>query len=49
MLLNRNISLGKDGPSNSVGDVAPNVGSPLQAGGPMLPRGETDMLIKVLY
>ncbi|KAM2544548.1 hypothetical protein TB1_016219 [Malus domestica] len=44
MLLNR--GLGKDGLANSVGDVVPNIGSPLQAGGPILPRGDTDMLIK---
>lgn len=49
ILNNRNMGLGKDGPSNSAGDVVPNVGSPLQAGGPLLPRGDTDMLIKVLY
>ncbi|KAM1224792.1 hypothetical protein ACFX2G_044589 [Malus domestica] len=45
MLMSR--SLGKDGLTNSVGDVVPNMGSPLQAGGPILPRGDTDMLIKV--
>lgn len=49
LLNNRNMGLGKDGLSNSVGEVVPNVGSPLQAGGPMLPRPDTDMLIKVLY
>lgn len=37
--------MGKDGLQNSIGDVVPNVGSPLQAG---VARGETDMLIKVL-
>ena len=42
------MSLGKDGLSNSVGDV-PNVGSPLQAGCPVLPRADTDMLIKVIH
>lgn len=47
LLNNRGIGLVKDGVSNSVGDVVPNVGSPLQAGGPVLPRGDTDMLIKV--
>ncbi|KAJ9702488.1 hypothetical protein PVL29_004299 [Vitis rotundifolia] len=46
LLNNRNMSLGKDGPSNSIGDV-PNVGSPLQAGCPVLPRGDTEMLIKL--
>ncbi|KAM0973715.1 hypothetical protein ACFX2I_016884 [Malus domestica] len=45
MLLNP--GLGKDGLANSVGDVVPNIGSPLQAGVPILPRGDTDMLIKL--
>ncbi|PRQ18664.1 hypothetical protein RchiOBHm_Chr7g0208541 [Rosa chinensis] len=43
------MGLGKDGLSNSVGDVVPNVGSPLQAAGSMMPRGDTDMLMKWLY
>lgn len=49
MLLNNNrpMGLGKDGLSNSVGDVVPNVSS-LQAGSPLIPRGDTDMLMKVL-
>ncbi|XP_062101046.1 transcriptional corepressor LEUNIG isoform X2 [Humulus lupulus] len=48
LLSNRNLGLVKDGLSNSVGDVVPNVGSPLQgSGGPVLPRGDTDMLIKL--
>lgn len=47
LLNNRNMSVVKDGLSNSVGDAVPNVGSPLQAGGPVLPRGDTDVLIKV--
>ncbi|WRX33310.1 WD40 repeat - like 10 [Theobroma cacao] len=48
MLLNNNrtMGLGKDSLSNSVGDVVPNV-SPLQAGSPLMPRGDTDMLIKL--
>ena len=47
MLLNSRIS--KDGLSNSVGDVVPNVGSPLQAGSPLLQRGDnTEMMLKVL-
>ncbi|GAB4832926.1 hypothetical protein Ancab_006946 [Ancistrocladus abbreviatus] len=46
MLLNRNMGLGKDGQLNPVGEVVPNVGSPVQVGCPVLPRGETDMLIK---
>jgi len=49
MLLNtRNMGVGKDGLSNPVGDVVSNVGSPLQAGGPPFPRGDTDMLMKVI-
>ncbi|PRQ40275.1 hypothetical protein RchiOBHm_Chr4g0434291 [Rosa chinensis] len=47
LLNNRSMGLGKDGLSNSVGDVVPNVGSPLQAAGSMMPRGDTDMLMKV--
>lgn len=47
MLLNSRMA--KDGLSNSVGDVVPNVGSPLQAGSPLLPRGDnTDVILKVL-
>lgn len=41
------MNLGKDGPSNSIGDV-PNVGSPLQPGCAVLPRGDTEMLMKVI-
>lgn len=47
LLNNRSMNLGKDGLSNSVGDVVPNVGSPLPAGGHLLPRGDTDVLIKL--
>ncbi|KAG6770686.1 hypothetical protein POTOM_026375 [Populus tomentosa] len=47
LLNNRNMSIGKDGLTNSVGDVIPNVGSPLQTGGPLLSRGDPDMLMKV--
>jgi len=42
------MGVGKDGLSNPVGDVVSNVGSPLQAGGPPFPRGDTDMLMKVI-
>ncbi|XP_050938176.1 transcriptional corepressor LEUNIG isoform X2 [Cucumis melo] len=46
MLLNSRMA--KDGLSNSVGDVVPNVGSPLQAGSPLLPRGDnTDVILKI--
>ncbi|XVE98242.1 hypothetical protein REPUB_Repub03eG0088800 [Reevesia pubescens] len=48
MLLNNQImGLGKDGPLNSFGDVVPKVGSPMQVGCPALPRGDTDMLVKL--
>jgi len=47
LLNNRNMGLGKDALTNSVGDVVPNVGSPLQAGAPLLTRGDTDMLLKL--
>lgn len=46
---NRSMSLGKDGLTNPAGDVVPNIGSPLQAGCPVLPRGDPDMLLKVLF
>ncbi|MED6218716.1 hypothetical protein PIB30_029039 [Stylosanthes scabra] len=46
LLNNRSMSLNKDGLSNPV-DVVPNVGSPLQGGGPPFPRGDTDMLMKL--
>ncbi|KAJ4957815.1 hypothetical protein NE237_024926 [Protea cynaroides] len=46
-LNNRNLALGKDGLSNSVGEVVPNVGSPMQTACPVLPRGgDTEMLMK---
>lgn len=48
LLNNRNMVLGKDGLSNSVGDVVSNVGSPLQAGCNVLPR-DPDVLIKVSF
>ncbi|XP_013656292.2 transcriptional corepressor LEUNIG [Brassica napus] len=47
LLNNRSMSLGKDGLGGSVGDVLPNVGSSLQPGGTLLPRGDTDMLLKL--
>ncbi|CAH2077198.1 unnamed protein product [Thlaspi arvense] len=47
LLNNRSMSLGKDGLGSSVGDVLPNVGSSLQPGGPLLARGDTDMLLKL--
>jgi len=47
LLNNRSIVLGKDGQSNSVGDVIPNVGSPVQSACTVMPRADTEMLIKV--
>ncbi|CAK7353500.1 unnamed protein product [Dovyalis caffra] len=47
LLSNRNMGLGKDGLTNSVSDVVPNVGSPLQSGSTLMPRGDPDMLIKL--
>ncbi|XP_020519880.1 transcriptional corepressor LEUNIG isoform X2 [Amborella trichopoda] len=48
MLLSaRTCSSGKDGLSNSVGDMMPNIGSLIQGGSPVLPRGDADMLIKM--
>ncbi|KAG8375504.1 hypothetical protein BUALT_Bualt10G0106700 [Buddleja alternifolia] len=38
LLNNRSLSMGKDGLSNSVGDVVPNIGSPLQQGLPRDPE-----------
>lgn len=46
MLSNRNVSLGKDGQISTVGEVVSNVGSPAQVGCPVLPRGDSDMLMK---
>lgn len=47
LLSSRSMNLGKDTLTNSIGDVVPNVGSPLQAASPLLARGDTDMLIKL--
>ncbi|GAB4828337.1 hypothetical protein Ancab_035332 [Ancistrocladus abbreviatus] len=46
VLNNQNMGLGKDGQLNPVGEVVPNVGSPVQVGCPVLPHGDADMLIK---
>lgn len=48
LLSNRNIVLGKDNQSSSVGDV-PNFGSALPTSCPVLARDDTDLLIKVRY
>ena len=45
LLNNRSMSMGKDGLSNSVGDVVPNLGSSM----PGLPRPDPDMLLKVPF
>ncbi|KAH7572338.1 hypothetical protein JRO89_XS04G0240000 [Xanthoceras sorbifolium] len=47
LLNNRNMSLGKDGALNSVGDVVSGVGSAMQVSCPTLTRGDADMLIKL--
>lgn len=44
---NRNVSLGKDGQLNIVGEVVPNIGSPIPISCPVLPRGDSIMLMKV--
>ncbi|THG18504.1 hypothetical protein TEA_022717 [Camellia sinensis var. sinensis] len=46
MLLSSRSMNGKDGLANSVGDIVPNVGSPLQAGCAVLSRGDPDMIMK---
>lgn len=46
LLGNRSMSFGKDGHMNYAGDGVPNVGSP-QVGCAVLPRGETDMMMKL--
>ncbi|KAL2338311.1 hypothetical protein Fmac_012757 [Flemingia macrophylla] len=43
---NQNMGLGKDGQSNSVGDIIPNEGSSVQVGSSMLPRQDSDMFLK---
>ncbi|XP_057539284.1 transcriptional corepressor LEUNIG isoform X1 [Amaranthus tricolor] len=47
LLNNRGMGFGKEGLPNSPADLVPNVGSPLQTGCPVLPRGEADMLMKL--
>ncbi|GJZ79666.1 hypothetical protein Tco_0644503, partial [Tanacetum coccineum] len=42
LLNNRSMGIGKDGLSNSVGDVVPNLGSSMH----VLPRGDPDVLLK---
>ncbi|CAA6660818.1 unnamed protein product [Spirodela intermedia] len=44
-LNNRNMVLGRDNQSNSVGDIAPNFGAPTPTGA-VFPRSDTDKLIK---
>ncbi|XP_047340603.1 transcriptional corepressor LEUNIG-like isoform X2 [Impatiens glandulifera] len=45
LMNNRGINLGKDGIGNSVGDVVPSVGSPLQSGSAVSARD--DMMLKL--
>lgn len=40
--------IGKDDPSNSIGDVMPNIGSPLHAGYPVLPV-DLEILFRCLF
>ncbi|GKV00765.1 hypothetical protein SLEP1_g13401 [Rubroshorea leprosula] len=47
LLNNRNIVLGKDFQLNPIGDMVPNVGSPLQVGCPVFPHGDSDMRMKL--
>ncbi|WVZ10597.1 hypothetical protein V8G54_015127 [Vigna mungo] len=42
----RNMSLVKDGQSNSVDDLVPSNGSPSQVGSPMLPHPDSDVFFK---
>nr|GLL46791.1 transcriptional corepressor LEUNIG-like isoform X4 [Ipomoea trifida] len=46
LLNNRNMTLGKDGLSNPVGDVVQTMESPLRAGCSVMPQSDTDMIIK---
>ncbi|XP_074575000.1 transcriptional corepressor LEUNIG-like isoform X2 [Curcuma longa] len=46
LLNSRNIVLGKDGQSNVLNDVIPNVGSPMQSPSPLMPRTDSDLLMK---
>lgn len=43
----RNMSLVKDGQSNSVDDLVLSNGSPAQVGSPMLPHPDSDVFFKV--
>lgn len=43
---NRNMALGKDGQLNTMGEGVPNVGSTVQVGCPVLPRSDSEMLMK---
>nr|GMD89905.1 transcriptional corepressor LEUNIG isoform X1 [Ipomoea batatas] len=49
LLNNRNMTLGKDGLSNPVGDVVQTMESPLRAGCSVMPQSDTDMIIKVPF
>jgi hypothetical protein len=49
MFVNRNMGLGKDGQLNSAGNLVPNIGSPVQVGCPVLPRADTELLMKVSF
>lgn len=49
LLNNRSSFLGKDVQTNSIGDIIPNVGSPLQTSCQVLPCADKEMLIKVYF
>ncbi|KAI4335796.1 hypothetical protein L6164_014406 [Bauhinia variegata] len=46
LLNNQNMGLGKDGQSNPVGDLVPNIGTPVQVNSPLLPHLDSNVLLK---
>ncbi|CAL9071745.1 unnamed protein product [Musa textilis] len=46
LLNNRNMVLGKDGQTNSLNDVIPNMGSPMQTPSALMSRADSDLLMK---
>ncbi|KAJ8497715.1 hypothetical protein OPV22_008267 [Ensete ventricosum] len=46
LLNNRNMVLAKDGQTNSLNDVIPNMGSPMQTPSPLMSRADSDLLMK---
>lgn len=47
LLNNQNMGLGRDGRSNSVGDLIPSIGTRSQVGFPIMPHPDSDMFLKV--